>query len=233
MAFSNGLSADMYIEMQGKRGWRGLGQEAVQAILQRLKGNVGESDLKELNSALWRLGYQRKPELMVQAAVECGHLPLQEGHYTALMDGLLCAQRATQAASVFYHTRLFNVPLDCAILSDLLAGLLLSDPRSDNIEWVWDRIAEESMTPPANLCAKLLLACIEKAQWVLARKVLSAVLQHDLELPWKQVQSRLPTASDREGFVEFEQLWKEVEDTRERNPPKGLRFVLVFPRKLT
>lgn len=219
--------------MKGKRGWRGLGQGAVQAILQRLKEKVSESDLKELNSALWRLGYQRKPELMAQAAMECGHLPLQEGHYTALMDGLLCAQRATQAASVFYHTRLFNVPLDCAILSDLLSGLLLSDAGSENIEWVWDRMAEESMTPPSNLCAKLLLSCIEKAQWVLAIKVLSAVLTHDLELPWELVQSRLQTASHGEGSREFEELWNQAEDRSEPGRPKTIRLVLVFPRKQT
>lgn len=212
--------------MKGKAGWRGLA--AVQGVLQ---GELANSDLVSLNQALWRLSNQRKPELMTQAATQCGHLQLREGHYTALIDGLLCTQKTAQAVSVYYQAQIFNVSLDCAILSDLLAGLILAKAEIDNVECIWERMAKESMIPPANICSKLLLYCMKNAQWLLATKVLSLMLKSDLELPHKLITSLLSRSKNSDQQQDFLQIWEQTEEMSIPKRRKGLQFVLVLPRK--
>ncbi len=214
--------------MRGKGGWRGLAETTVQGILQ---GKLANSDLISLNQALWRLSNQRKPELMTQAAMQCGHLQLQEGHYTALIDGLLCTQRAEQAVSVFYQAQLFNVSLDCAILSDLLAGLIVFDAKLDNLECIWERMAKESMIPPANVCSKLLLFCMGNNHWLLATRVLAAMLKHDLELPHKLIGSILCRAQNSDKLQDFLQVWEQTDEVRSQRRQRGMQFVLMLPRK--
>ena len=214
--------------MRGKAGWRGLAEATVQGVLQ---GKLTNSDLISLNQTLWRLSNQREPELMMQAAKQYGHLQLQEGHYTALIDGLLCTQRTVQAVYVFYQAQIYNVSLDCAILSDLLTALILAGAELVNVEFIWERMAKESMTPPANVCSKLLLFCMEKGHWPLATRVLAAMLKSDLELPHKLITSILSRSKNSDKLQDFLQVWEQADEVRSPKRRRGLQFVLVLPRQ--